>query len=108
MSFATGDVALFPELAGWSARDVATRAVTEHGAWLAAGPHEPNGEMLGKLATAARAAAFLQSIEDGEPALATGISPLFDDAARAAYPYPPADVVRAFEQAVRDLPAYRS
>jgi hypothetical protein len=108
VSFATGDVALFPELAGWSARDVATRAVTEHSAWLAAGPHEPNDETLGKLGTAARAAAFLQSIDDGEPALAMGIAPLFDDAARETYPQPPADVVRTFEQTVRDLPAYRS
>jgi hypothetical protein len=104
LSFAAGDVANFPDLAGWSAHDVAGRAVAEHRAWLAAGPHEPNGETLGKLGTAARAASFLQSVGTA-----------FDPPAREAYAAfghhgtePPPGLVTAFERRVRELPAYRS
>jgi hypothetical protein len=112
------DVASFPDLPGWSAHDVARRAVAEHRAWLEAPPHDPDGRALGRLATAARAARFLQSIEGGEPALpltvAAALAPL-DEAARQAYEHfgvhgtrPQADVVARLERTVLELPAYRS
>jgi hypothetical protein len=118
VAFAAGDVALFPEVPGWSARDVTRRAVVEHRAWLAARPHAANGETLGRLATAARAALFHQSVEDGAPVLpltvAAALGPL-DESARDAYEAfgvhghePPPAVVEAFEQTVLELPAYRS
>jgi hypothetical protein len=119
VSFAHGDdVASFPDLPGWSAHDVARRAVAEHRAWLEAPPHDPDGRALGRLATAARAARFLQSIEGGEPALpltvAAALAPL-DEAARQAYEHfavhgtrPQADIVARLERTVLELPAYRS
>jgi hypothetical protein len=62
-------VAGYPNVAGWSALDVAQRAVVEHRAWLAAPDELPPGEALGILAAAARAARFLESAQAGAPEL---------------------------------------
>ncbi len=68
-------VACFPNAAGWSALDTASRAVAEHAAWLAL-PRSRTAESSGALSahlaglfSAARAALFLNSIHDGDPAL---------------------------------------
>jgi beta-1,4-mannosyltransferase len=78
-------VARFPQVRGWSARDRARRAVAEHRAWLFASVEhgEAPGWVGGRpaanwdtpatrslLLSAARAALFLESLEDGEPLLA--------------------------------------
>jgi nucleotidyltransferase-like protein len=78
-------VARFPRLDGWSALHCARRAVAEHRGWLASAgvispPHGWIGTQIGcrvattrsmgLLFTAARAALFLESISDGDPALA--------------------------------------
>ena len=61
--------ASFPEVAGWSARDWARRAVAEHRAWLdiRADPADP--PPLARPINAARAALFLSSVEEGSPLL---------------------------------------
>lgn len=59
----------FPNVTGWSAGDTGLRAVAEHRAWLVDQPADTQGERLGMLFGAARAALFLWSIEDGEPQL---------------------------------------
>ena len=61
-------VASFPEVRGWSARDWAHRAVAERRAWLDADVRSP-AHALARLLTVARAALFLESIEEGEPVL---------------------------------------
>jgi hypothetical protein len=78
--------ASFPNVPGWCARDVARRAVAEHRAWLELDsdrtpppvrgwiePQEPStaptGVSLFRLLTAARAALFLESLEEGNPRL---------------------------------------
>ena len=64
--------ASFPNLPGWRAMDVARRAVAEHRAWLDPRTIPPSagaGRCLGMLLSAARAAAFLESL-DREPELA--------------------------------------
>jgi hypothetical protein len=81
--------ASFPDVDGWSASDVARRAVAEHRAWLAGRNGnvptgrlwlhtplvtDPSAETLGMLVTAARAALFLESLEEGEPELALTVS----------------------------------
>jgi hypothetical protein len=81
--------ASFPDVIGWSASDVARRAVAEHRAWLAGNNvrvptgrlwlhtplvTDPSAETLGMLLTAARAALFLESLEEGEPELALTLS----------------------------------
>lgn len=86
-------IARFPELAGWSALHCARRAVAEHRAWLAAGgavypPHgwvgvqsgtsEPTIRTLGLLFSAARAALFLESVEEGRPELAVTVAGVAD------------------------------
>jgi hypothetical protein len=71
-------VARFPQVPGWSAQDVATRAVAEHRARLPlhaeASGGRAAGRALGQLLTAARAALFLESLEAGEPELAVTVS----------------------------------
>lgn len=69
--------ASFPNVPGWSAMDCARRAVSEHGGWLdarsggfASVDQERGREALGMLLSAARAALFLESIENGDPQLA--------------------------------------
>jgi hypothetical protein len=82
----------FPELSGWSARDWARRAVAEHRAWLFAGESQDAGPQkwlgprpasvstaattLGLLLSAARAALFLESVEQGSPTLALTLGDL--------------------------------
>jgi hypothetical protein len=76
----------FPDVAGWSARDCARRAVAEHRAWLrgsqprgGSGPawvgihpdsRTASPAVISMLLSAARAALFLSSLDDGEPELA--------------------------------------
>jgi hypothetical protein len=127
-------VARFPEVGGWSARDTARRAVAEHHAWLhgdlggwavRTSVHGGGGE-LGMLFTAARAALFLEGVAGGEPQLpltvaetarriAAGSPPATTIAEEALERYrdfalrrvrPPAVLVRAMRQLVRQLPAY--
>ena len=62
--------AAFSELPGFSARDTARRAVTEHRAWRAAGGSDDAG-----LLSAARAGLFAATLEAGAPEL------LLDEAA---------------------------
>jgi hypothetical protein len=88
VSFALIDgrqVALFPNVSGWSARDRAVRAVAEHRAWLhdessspPAGPGwvgrrppstSPTAASVSLLLSAARAALFEQSVDAGAPRL---------------------------------------
>jgi hypothetical protein len=94
MALADGrTVARFPELAGWSAVHCARRAVAEHRGWLAANagvtpPHgwvgmqswssEPTMRTMGLLFTAARAALFLESIDEGHPELAVTVAGVAD------------------------------
>jgi predicted nucleotidyltransferase len=56
-------VASFPTASGWSARDCARRAVAERGAWLRCS-HETDGEALGHVLSAARAALFLEEPDE--------------------------------------------
>ena len=94
MALADGrTIARFPELAGWSALHCARRAVAEHRGWFAASgvvypPHgwvgiqsgcsEPTMRTMGLLFTAARAALFLESIEEGHPELAVTVAGVAD------------------------------
>jgi hypothetical protein len=90
VSFAVTDgrtTASFPDVAGWSARDSAVRAVAEHRAWLVDGRDRATPtarewpdpadkaapasvRAVGRLFTAARAALFLESLDAGAPRLA--------------------------------------
>ena len=94
MALADGrTIARFPELSGWSALHSARRAVAEHRAWLGANgyvypPHgwvgiqsgsaEPTIRTMGLLFSAARAALFLESIEEGRPELAVTVAGVAD------------------------------
>jgi predicted nucleotidyltransferase len=64
--------ARFPNARGWSIEDTATRAVSEHRAWLAAHPGEGGDgvEELAMLFSAGRAALLLESVRGGAPELA--------------------------------------
>jgi hypothetical protein len=76
VSFALADgqaIAQFPELRGWSARDVARRAVAEHRARLDEAS-DLGGPGLAMLLAAARGALFLESVEDGAPELAVTVA----------------------------------
>jgi hypothetical protein len=71
------EVARFPRVAGWSAHDVARRALAEHGSWLCDATAEDlearfggSGPALAMLLSAARAGLFLESLGDGVPELA--------------------------------------
>jgi endoglucanase len=75
----------FPQVPGWSARDCARRAVAEHRAWLRSERDDTRHcawwiggrprsiwstpATLGLLFSAARAALFLESVEEGQPQL---------------------------------------
>jgi hypothetical protein len=66
--------ARFPNAGGWSAPDVARRAVAEHRAWVEAEP-AADGDVLGRLITAARAALFEESLGPGQtPSLALTVA----------------------------------
>ena len=80
VSFALLDgapAARFPRVRGWSAADLAERALSEHRAWLRTRrvparpwmPPPPASQPLALLLTAARAALFAQSVARGEPEL---------------------------------------
>jgi hypothetical protein len=81
VSFAVADgrdTAAFPDVAGWSAKDSARRAVAEHRAWLQAPPapvpglraQDAPGGVLAMLITAARAGLFHESVRtDATPEL---------------------------------------
>ena len=126
-------VARFANVRGWSAHDLARRAVAEHEAWLRGEPgiwavrvsmHGAGGE-LGMLFTASRAALLLESIAEGDPRLpltvvetARGIadrstSSTIAEEALGRYrefalrgTSPPAGLVAAMRRLVRKLPAY--
>jgi hypothetical protein len=61
--------ARFPEVAGWSARDWARRAVAEHRAWLDSGPDSDDPPPLARPINAVRAALLESSVEEGSPLL---------------------------------------
>jgi hypothetical protein len=115
------DRARFPRARGWSAHDLAARAVAEHRAWLRTrrmpprpwSPPPPANHPLGMLLTAGRAALFAASLRDGEPELVVGaaelgrrLGPAGEEAVRAhaasaaSGEAPPAGVVAALEQVV--------
>jgi hypothetical protein len=126
VSFAllAGDgAARFPESEGWSARDCARRAVEEHAAWLSGDGETSARRTLGMLLSAARAALFLESVEEGEPRLAVTVSAaaraldargaggMRDCAARyrearSTRSEPPAAAVALARETVLALPAY--
>jgi hypothetical protein len=96
-------VASFPRAAGFSAEHLARRAVTEHRGRLWASA----GQSRATLLRAARAAFFLQSLEDGDPELMLTASETAlrlgwreDDASPTA--------MEALRTLVLDLPAYSS
>ena len=86
--------ARFPNVPGWSAADWARRSVVEHRAWLGSGSEAPptvgrwfSGQArsmkreprtLFRLLAAARAALFLESLEDGRPELALTFAAVTD------------------------------
>jgi predicted nucleotidyltransferase len=122
------DTAHFAAAPGWSARDWAKRAAAEHATWLAANPTplEADGETLGRMVSALRAALFLDSVGAGEPrlsltvaatldAFAASFGPAREAAESAAEAYadfaagghpPPGNLCRELERLVRGLPAY--
>lgn len=128
---AGGRTAVFPRVQGWSAEDVARRAVAEHRAWLTMVPelrpqfHGRAGE-LGRLFTAARAALLRESLDAGDPELAVTARATADSLAErssgsrtlvgealGAYrgwagggAQPAAGVVAEMTELVRGLPAY--
>jgi len=80
------DIAAFPRLRGWSAADVAARAVAEHAAWLRAAPAGPPPRRylalgpvpqtvvaVARLLTAARAAVFAAGVDRGDPVLPVAV-----------------------------------
>jgi GT2 family glycosyltransferase/predicted nucleotidyltransferase len=111
VSFAVADgrtTARFPRVRGWSARDWAVSSVAEHGAWLAARPQLPDPrpdcesmlEQLGRLLTAARAALFLESLDEGAPELALPVAAVA--ATLGARGHDPAGVAEEAVAAYRD------
>ena len=130
VSFALADgaaVARFPRVAGWSAGDLAARAVAEHRAWLRTrvmppvpwSPPPPPSHGLGMLLSAARAALLAESVEAGSPelivdpaALGRLLGPAGEDAVAAHAAavrdaaLPPPRVVAELDAIVAKLPAY--
>lgn len=112
--------ARFPRVRGWSASDLAERAVAEHRAWLRTRrvpprpwmPPPPASQPLALLLTAARAKLFADSLERGEPELIVAPDELArrlgpaGEAAVAAYEdggAPPPRVLAALEPVVAEL-----
>jgi len=123
--------ATFPALSGWSASDCAHRAVHAHAQWLRMDPEtDPAraGIALGLLLGAARAALFLQSLEESRPELAVTLaataerlaaeqpgSAVLLEEATGAYrawredgPAPDLEAVTALRGLIEGLPAYDS
>ncbi|HEY1358456.1 MAG TPA: hypothetical protein VGF21_09135 [Thermoleophilaceae bacterium] len=98
-------VARFPRLPGWSARDCARRAVAEHRSWIADWSREPllSERAHGLLLTAARAAAFLESVESGSPALPLTVAAAVE---ALGWPREALDDLDTALRLVRRLPAY--
>ncbi|MDQ6914883.1 MAG: hypothetical protein M3155_03630 [Actinomycetota bacterium] len=132
---AGAEVARFPVVCGWSAEDTASRAVAEHAAFLRgslpreeAGMLDGGGLALARLFSAARAASFLGSVEDGDPELTlttTATARRLADRSPASRGVvedaldryrdfatrrvsPPARIVTAMRSLVAGLPAYRA
>ena len=123
VSFALLDgapAARFPRVRGWSAADLAKRAVNEHRAWLRTRrvparpwmPPPPISQPLALLLTAARAALLARSVAAGEPELIVGPAELgrrlgaAGEEAVGAYlsgEAPPAAVAAALERQVAAL-----
>jgi hypothetical protein len=123
VSFALLDgapAARFPRVRGWSAADLAERALNEHRAWLRTRrvparpwmPPPPASQPLALLLTAARAALFAQSVARGEPELIVEPAELgrrlgaAGEAAVGAYlsgEAPPPAIVAALERQVAAL-----
>jgi len=69
------EIASYPSMPGWSAHDVARRAVNEQRAHLERLDHERGPRSPARMLTGARAAMFLRTLERGHPAI-----PLTDEA----------------------------
>jgi hypothetical protein len=138
VSFAVADareLAVFPNVAGWSAHDWARRAVAEHRAWLQAPPapvtglrrQDASGGVLAMLLTAARAGVFHESVcSDATPELpltleatarrlverSAGDAAVVEDALERYREFavrrtpPPQPTIDAFRVVVESLPAY--
>jgi hypothetical protein len=123
VSFALLDgaaIARFPRVRGWSAADLAERAVAEHRAWLRTRrvpprpwmPPPPASQPLALLLSAARAKLFADSVQGGEPELIADpvelgrrLGPAGEEAvaAYAAGGTPPQRVLAALEPVVAKL-----
>jgi hypothetical protein len=121
--------AAFPNLPGWNAPECAERAVLEHRAWLESDDAEQTSSerKLGMLFSAARAALFAESFDDGDPQLPLTVAAVAErlgadrppraaiDAAFGEYrtsrsggAEPSARSVTAFRDVVCSLRMYRS
>lgn len=103
--------ASFPNVRGWSAIDLARRAVAEHRMRVLRLRKRPviSTDQQALLLSAARAALFLESLEDGEPQLHISGSDIAEALAaryrpRAVAAEDPEDL----ERAVSDLPAFQA
>jgi predicted nucleotidyltransferase len=115
--------ARFPEITGWSARDAARRAVAEQRARIARLRLADSVGDLAAVLAAARAALFLQSVQQGEPRLALTLAAVCTElasrvpgsagvAAEAAAAWqdrrvPTPKLMRCLESAVRSVPPLR-
>lgn len=98
-------VAAFPRVSGWSAEDLARRAVAEHRGRLQAGVDLS----LATLWRAARAALLLQSLEEGDPELPLTASETARQLGSGSLAGEQGASARhALRKAVLDLPAYNS
>ena len=101
-------VARFPNVRGFSAQDVAARAIAEHRAWLDASHgqadvEDARGDALAMLMSAARVALFAESLEAGTPVLPVTVT----ETARRLKERVPAVVEDALEH-YREFAIYRT
>jgi predicted nucleotidyltransferase len=102
--------ASFPDVDGWSAIDSARRAVAEHRGRLMQLRTRPvsQAERVALLLSAARAALFLKSVEDGAPELHVSPPDVAGALAeRAQRPWTVGDSPEGLERIVRELPGLR-